>query len=101
MDMRSIKAYNDSWSYLLVVIDVLSKYAQIEPLTDKSSKNVSNAFHRILSRSNYRTPVYLQTDKGKEFIEKEMKDVLCKTFCIGLYAALTQKQQLPKDSSEL
>ena len=78
MDMRSIKAYNDGWSYLLVVIDVLSKYAWIEPVTDKTSKNVSKAFERILSRANKRTPVYLQTDKGKEFIGKEMKEVLCK-----------------------
>lgn len=78
IDVRSIKSYNDGFAFILVVIDVLSKFAWLEPIADKTSKNVTKAFDRILFRSNSRVPVCLQTDKGKEFIGKEMQDFLKK-----------------------
>ena len=37
MDMRSIKSYNDGYSYVLTVIDVISKYAWAKPIKDKTS----------------------------------------------------------------
>lgn len=70
VDLRSIKDYNDGYVYLLVVIDVLSKFAWVQPLRDKSAATVAKAFNVILSKknSNGRSPICLQTDKGKEFI---------------------------------
>jgi len=41
--LRNIKSYNDGYSYLLVIIDVLSKYAWVEPLRDKTSNCVIKA----------------------------------------------------------
>lgn len=76
IDVRSIKSYNDGFTFILVVIDVLSKFAWLEPVIDKTSKNVTKAFERILARSNGRVPVCFQTDKGKEFIGKEMQEFL-------------------------
>ena len=78
MDMRSIKSYNDGYSYVLTVIDVISKYAWAEPIKDKTSRNVADAFARILSRSNGRKPICLQTDKDKEFISDVMQKNLSK-----------------------
>lgn len=78
MDVRSIKSYNDGFTFILVVIDVLSKFSWLEPVLNKTSKNVTKAFERILARSNRRVPVCLQTDKGKEFIGKEMQEFLKK-----------------------
>ena len=78
MDMRSIKSYNDGYSYVLTVIDVISKYAWAEPIKDKTSRNVAEAFTRILSRSNGRKPICLQTDKGKEFVGDVMQKNLSK-----------------------
>ena len=69
---RSLKTYNNNYTYLLVVIDVLSKFAWVQPLHDKSSKSVARAFEHILTLCKGQHPVYLQTDKGKEFIGKEM-----------------------------
>ena len=71
--MRSIKSYNDGYSCVLTVIDVVSKYGWAEPTKDKISRNVSDAFERILSRSNGRKRICLQTDKGKEFIGDVMQ----------------------------
>ena len=76
VDLQSIKEDNDNYSYLLVVIDVLSKYSWVEPLRSKSATEVKNAFDRILQRSNNRAPVLLQTDKGKEFLGRTFQNFL-------------------------
>jgi len=68
VDLRAIRNYNDNYGYLLVVIDVLSKFAWVEKLRDKTTASVAKALAHILSRSNGRRPIVLQTDRGKEFI---------------------------------
>lgn len=75
VDLRSIKQYNDGYGYLLVIIDVLSKFAWVEPLADKSAATVAGAFERVLS-STERCPVQLQTDKGKEFVGAQFQKLL-------------------------
>ncbi|XP_031788737.1 uncharacterized protein LOC116417812 [Nasonia vitripennis] len=62
-DMQALKTYNDNFAYLLVVIDILSKYAWVEPLYDKSVKSVVSAFDKILKRANGRSPALVQTNK--------------------------------------
>ena len=66
IELRNLKSYNNDYSYLLVLIDVLSKYVWVEPLRDKTSNCVIKVFHRVLAKSEGR--VYLQTDKNKEFV---------------------------------
>jgi len=73
---RNLKSNNDGYSYQLVIIDVLSKYVWVEPLRDKTSNCVIKAFHRVLAKSEGRIPVYLQTDKGKEFVAQSMQKFL-------------------------
>ena len=77
-DLRSLKTYNDNHTYLLVVIDVLSKFAWVEPIRNKTSKSVSTDFERILAQCKGQHPMLFQTDKGKEFLGKEMQQVLKK-----------------------
>ncbi|XP_067217348.1 uncharacterized protein [Linepithema humile] len=76
IELRNLKSYNDGYAYLLVIIDVLSKYVWVEPLRDKTSNSVMGAFQCVLSRSNGRVPVYLQTDKGKEFVGRPLQKLL-------------------------
>lgn len=76
IELRNLKSYNDGYSYLLVIIDVLSKYAWVEPLRNKTSDCVTRALQLVLARSEGRAPVYLQTDKGKEFIASPMQKFL-------------------------
>lgn len=76
IDFRSLKTYNDKYNYVLVVIDVLSKYAWAVPLYDKSGKSVAEALENILTSCRGRHPIYLQTDKGKEFVAREVQQVL-------------------------
>jgi len=76
IELRNLKSYNDGYSYILVIIDVLSKFVWVEPLQDKTSAYVTKAFQRILTRSKGRVPVYLQTDKGKEFVGRALQKFL-------------------------
>ena len=46
---------------------MLSKYAWLEPLKDKTGKAVTVAFERILKRAKRQQPLRLWTDAGKEF----------------------------------
>ena len=51
LQLTTIKNYNDGYNYILVVIDVLRKYAWVEPIKDKTARNVASAFARIIDRA--------------------------------------------------
>ena len=67
VEMLPLKKWNRGMHYLLTVVDVLSKYAWVEPLKDKTGVAVAAAFERILKRTQGRQLLRLQTDAGKEF----------------------------------
>ena len=64
---------NDNYKYLLTVIDVLSKFAWVVPIKDKSGKTITEAFEPILSTIK---PKLLQVDKGLEFYNKIFESML-------------------------
>ena len=57
-----------------MVLDVFSKYGWITPLKDKKGETVMNAFKTIFKEG--RKPQYLWVDKGKEFYNKHLEDLL-------------------------
>ena len=71
--MRAFSKYNDGYTFLLLVIDVFSKYGWIVPLKDKKGETVAEAFKEIFKE---RKPGKLWTDKGKEFYNKDVKDLI-------------------------
>ncbi|KAK3093243.1 hypothetical protein FSP39_013116 [Pinctada imbricata] len=74
VDLQSIAKYNDGYKYLLTCIDVLSKYAWVIPLRDKTGKTLVEAFKAIFKSG--RTPRQLQTDKGSEFTNRNFQSFL-------------------------
>ena len=62
MDMTSYNKENNGYNYILLVIDIFSKYVWLRPLKTKTGKEVKDAFNTIQRR-----PKLLRTDKGKEF----------------------------------
>ena len=52
----------------MFVVDVLSKYAWLEAMRDKTMATAAKAFERILNEADGRTQICLQADKGSEFI---------------------------------
>ena len=75
VEMQKHSKWNKGFKYLLMVIDVFSKYGWIVPLKDKKTESVSLAFDYIFKKSK-RKPEKLWPDKGSEFISKHFKDFL-------------------------
>ena len=59
-DMQSMRNFSDGYRYLLVCIDVFSKYAWVVPLKNKTGLSLVDAFKTILS--NGRKPEKIITD---------------------------------------
>ena len=72
--MQKFSRWNKGYRYLLMVLDVFSKYGWIVPLKDKKGETVMNAFKTIFKEG--RKPQYLWTDKGKEYYNKHVKELL-------------------------
>lgn len=83
-DMQKFKRENDGASYILVAIDVLSKFAMVRVLKNKSAEVVKSALEDIISKTG-RKPLTICVDKGLEF-----KNNIVKTFLkendIGMYS---------------
>lgn len=75
VELGSMKDDNDGYRYLLVVIDVLSKFVWVIPLLSKTTSAVANGFNQILA-STERRPTTLQSDKGKEFVGAAFQKLL-------------------------
>ena len=73
VEMQTFSKWNKGVKYLLMVIDVFSKYAWIKPLKDKKTETVRKAFDDIF-KSNKRKPKLLWTDKGSKIISKHFKE---------------------------
>lgn len=73
IDMKSIKSDNDGHSFILTVIDVFSKYGWAKPLRSKSGAMVAKALQKIFQERKCRV---LQTDKGTEFYNQHVKQLL-------------------------
>ena len=75
LDMQSLAKYNDTYRYILSVIDVFSKYLHLVTIKTKSGPAVTSAFHSLLHDDSSR-PLWVRTDKGKEFLNKHFEDML-------------------------
>ena len=72
VDMSRLKRYNDDHTFLLTVIDVFSKKAWSIPLKNKLASSLTVAFRRLLKNND--GPQTMQTDKGKEFLNRQLQD---------------------------
>ena len=72
-DLSKFANKNRQYRYILLSIDILSKYIRTSPLKTKSAKEVSDAFKKMISSVK---PQYLHTDRGKEFTNKTFQNLL-------------------------
>lgn len=80
---------NKGYRYILVIIDVFSKYVWAEPVKSKSSTDIVKATTKILAEK--RIPKNLQTDQGKEFFNKDFKNLM-KKYEINHYSVFSSKK---------
>ena len=86
VEMGKFSKWNKGIKYLLMVIDVFSKFGWIRPLKDKRGQTVADAFRSIFRERSgaepparaARKPKMLWSDKGSEFFNAIMKDLLDK-----------------------
>ena len=77
MDMSNLAKYNNGVKYLLLAIDIVSRFVFVQPLKTKTTSEVVKAFKNILKEG--RKPKLVCSDKGSEFtgsvIERYFKKV--------------------------
>jgi len=76
VDVRALGRFNDNYKYILSVIDVFSKFLHLVPLRSKTCTAVASAFTSIYKDSSSRHPVWVRTDKGKEFLNRHFREML-------------------------
>ncbi|CAG2201393.1 unnamed protein product [Mytilus edulis] len=76
MDMVKFSKHNKEYKYVLVVIDVFSKYLWLRKLKDKKGESVATAFQDIFKTG--RVPNRIRTDMGQEFKAKRVQTVFKK-----------------------
>jgi hypothetical protein len=75
IDLRSISYENKGFNFILVIIDVFSKYAWTIPIKNKTPLEIINAFKRTFNSSG-RKPLYVVSDKGKEYVNMDFRNFL-------------------------
>ena len=76
-DMQLISKFNKGIPFLLIVIDIFSKYAWVIPLKDEKGITITNAFQKILTEFNQK-PSKIWLGKGSEFYNRSMKSFVRK-----------------------
>ena len=77
VDMQSYSRTNKGFKYILMIIDVFSKYGWAIPLKNKTAAEIVRAFTELWN-SGEKVPKYLWTDKGREFDNKLFRALLDK-----------------------
>ena len=75
--MRPYSGFNRGCHYILIVIDVLSKYAWAVPLKSKGGSETTTAIAEFEGVEDVRK-IQLQTDMGKEFYNDDVQKILKK-----------------------
>lgn len=90
VEMIPYEKINKGFRYILVVIDIFSKYVWTVPVKNKNATCVTTAMENILLTDN-RIPKNLHTDLGKEFHNKQFKELM-KKYKINHYSTYSNKK---------
>lgn len=88
MDMVDLAKQNDGYQYVLVAIDIFSRFAHCQPIKSKKGADVVKALQSILKGT--RRPSVLRSDRGMEFRSKEVKKYLKSQNIHHFYALNTE-----------
>ena len=68
MDLVNLAKQNDNYKYVLVAVDIFSRYGHVQPLKSKGGTDVVDALNQMMSGA--RQPSTVRTDMGMEFRSK-------------------------------
>ena len=92
MDVHQYSRINKNYKFILVLIDVFSKYAWTRPLKNKSSSVVARAFADIFNTSK-KSPQKLWTDRGTEFYNASVREIF-KQYNVQLYSTFNEPKSM-------
>jgi transposase InsO family protein len=75
-DMHYVSKDNDGNNYILTCIDVLSRYGWAIPIRTKGAAHMLTAMRQLFKMAAPRKPKRLQTDKGVEFYNTQVRKFL-------------------------
>ena len=83
VDILYLKDYglenNRGYRYGLVIIDNFSKFGWTTPLKNKNAQIIKDFFENVLTSSK-RSPILIESDRGKEFYNNFFQDFLKKQY---------------------
>lgn len=77
VEMIPYSQMNKGYKYILVVINVFSKFVWCQPIKNKRGVEVTKAMKKILSQTKIK-PKNLHTDLGKEFYNRDFQELMKK-----------------------
>ena len=83
VDVSGHARHNENHKFILTAIDVFSKKAWAFPLKNKTGAEVARALSSLFVQTS---PRFLQTDKGREFLNAEVRSVLDR-FKVGHFSS--------------
>ena len=87
--MDKLAKYNNGVKYLLVAVDVLSRFLQVEPMKTKSAADSTRAFKKMIRKS---IPKKIWSVKGSEF-KGEFKQ-FCDSKIIDIYSTHSETKSV-------
>ena len=75
-DMKSLSNYNNGVKYILIVIDIFSRFLQVCPLKKKDGLTVLNGLKSILDDDTFDGIKKMNSDSGGEFYNRHMRNYL-------------------------
>ncbi len=91
-DMQGLSRQNGGVKYLLACIDIFSKFAWVIPIKNKSAPIMAAAFIELFNKSAPRKPKKIQSDRGKEFFNKDVKRLFEVTHGIHHFASWSDQK---------
>ena len=88
VDMHKLAKDNDNFKFILMVVDVFSKFGWSVPLKSKSGDAVKTALETIFSKQ---TPKKIWSDAGTEFYNIKVKHLL-RSYDIELYSTKNEEK---------
>ena len=88
MDMVDLAKQNDGYQYVLVTIDIFSRFAHCQPIKSKKGVDVVKALQTILKGA--RRPKVFRSDRGMEFRARDVNKYLKSQNIHHVYALNTE-----------
>lgn len=86
-DVSNISSHNDGYKFLLVLIDIFSRFLFLIPLKNKQHQSITDGFKLVFQSG--RKPNTIRTDKGSEFKNRWVKAFFKKE---GIHTIYTQNE---------